>query len=251
MLSILLIFALSLGQQTPKTPTVDARKARILSAFDNQGGDLLNLLYKIGLEVQGSFDPKQDTFAIRVCSNEPLRIALPLAAGAPFLTTIKLEKLGVPKSRIYYLRQNKSCALSVNGFALTEYWWVPQGAEFPEHVEARSADNLVGTQFTHRGGVEKGDRTEVGETEWLTPKSYAAILEQVVALLKEHKNAITVIEAPYRRSSSSELKKRLAETESYLKRNGISSYRIQTKRMPWGFQDPRDQYPNLFVVIEN
>jgi hypothetical protein len=253
MITILLLFTLSFAN--PRS-TTDTPKARILSAIGNEGGDLLNMLYKIGLEVHGSFDPAADTFAIRVCSNEPLRIALPMAAGDPFLATIKLEKLGVPKSRIYYLRQNRNCAIPKNGYALTEYWWVPKGAEFPEHVETRSAANLLGYQFTNWGQVEKDDRYEVdNDIEWLTPQSYAAILDKVVAQLKEHKNAITVLEVPYyTHASSAELKKRLAETQSYIRRNGIASYRLHTKRFyrgPVSHTPKKDQYPNIFVVIEN
>lgn len=232
----------------------DASQARLLSSIGNEGGDLLNMLYKMGLEVQAAkFDPKEDTFAIRVCSNDPLPLALPTAAGAPFLTTIKLEKLGVPKSRIYYLRQNTKCAIPANGFALTEYWLVPKGAELPEYVEARSAANLLGQQFTHWGGVEKGDRSEVGETELLTPQSYAAILEKIVALLKENKNAIAVIQVRYyKRSSPSDLDKTLAETQNYLRNNGISPYRVHTKRIYWGpSPSAPEKYPNLFVVTEN
>lgn len=263
LITLLLLTVLpgGLGQARTYGPTstrADAAKARMLSAFDNEGGDLLNMLYKIGLEVQGSFDPAADTFAIRVCSNEPLRIALPMAAGDPFLAATKLEKLGVPKSRIYYLRQNRNCAIPKNGHALTEYWWVPKGAEFPEHLEARSAANLLGYQFTNWAQVEKGDgdRDEVDDQiETLTPKAYAAILDKVVALLKEHKNAVTVIEVrSYAHASSAELKKRLTETQSYLRRNGIASYRIHTRRFYWGptsFDRESDAYPNIFVVIEN
>lgn len=228
----------------------------MLAAFGNEGGDLLNLLYKMGLEVDSTFDRSADTFAIRVCANEPLRIALPLAAGAPFLTTIKLEKLGIPKSRIYYLRYNKNCAIPQHGDAFTEYWLVPKGAEFPDHLEARSAANLLGYQFTNWGQIEKGDRYEVDDDiEWLTPQSYAATIEKVVALLKQHNNAITVIEVPYyTRSSSLQFNKRLAEAQSYIRRNGIASYRLHTKRFyagPVSHTPANQQYPNIFVVIEN
>ena len=252
MILILLLFTLAFGNPT----TSDPPKARMLSAFGNESEDLLNLLYKIGLEVDAGFDRREDTFAIRVCSNEPLRLALPMAAGDPFLAAIKVEKLGVPKSRIYYLRYNKNCVIPRGGFALTEYWVVPRGAEFPEHLEARSAASLLGTQFTNWGQIEKGDRHEVdNDIQTLTPQSYAAILDKVVALLKENKNAIAVFEVRYyAHSSSPELRKRLAETESYVKRNGISSYRIHTKRFRWGpksYDRQSDAYPNVFVVIEN
>jgi hypothetical protein len=253
MLLFVLVLTLlwSSSQANGQQPTA-APQARLLSAIGNEGGDLLNMLYKVGLEVQAKFDPKEDTFAIRVCSNDPLPLALPTAAGAPFLTTIKLEKLGIPKSRIYYLRQNTKCAIPANGYALTEYWLVPKGAELPEHVEARSAANLLGQQFTHWGGVETGDRLEVGETELLTPQSYAAILEKIVALLKENKNAIAVIQVRYYKRSSPELDKTLADTQNYLRNNGISPYRVHTKRIYWGpSPSAPEKYPNLFVVMEN
>ena len=227
-------------------------QARMLAAT-RDGDDLLNTLYKLSLEVQGSFDPKEDNFAIRVCSNDPLPLALPLASGDPFLTTIKLEKAGVPKARIYYLRQNKNCSLAANGYAPTEYWLVPKGAQFPDHVEARSASNLLGYQFTHHDQLEKGDRHEIDEIQTLTPKSYAEVLEKVVALLKENKNAIAVIQVfYYTRSPSAELNKRVNETRRYLTSNGIAQYRIHTKRMNWGpYSSSPEKYPDIFVVIEN
>jgi hypothetical protein len=253
MLIVLLLFSLLLGNPAQaKNPL----QARMLAAFGNDGGDLLNMLYKMGLEVDSTFDRAGDTFAIRVCSNEPLRIALPVAAGAPFLTTIKLEKLGIPKSRIYYLRQNRNCTIPKNGYAFTEYWLVPKGAQFPEHAEARSAANLLGYQFTNWGQIEKGDRHEVDDDiEWLTPQSYTTTLDKVVALLKEHKNAIAVFVVPYyTRSTSRQFNKRLAEAESYIRRNGIASYRLHTKRFfggPLSHTPEMQQYPNIFVVIEN
>ena len=42
-------------------------QARLLAAT-RDGDDFLNTLYKLSLEVQGNFDSKEDTFAIRVCS---------------------------------------------------------------------------------------------------------------------------------------------------------------------------------------
>lgn len=249
---LVLILSWSISPAKSQKPT-NAPQARLLAAMGNEGGDLLNMLYKIGLEVQASFDPKEDTFVIRVCANDPLPTALPLSAGAPFLTTIKLEKAGVPKSRIYYLRQNKRCVIPKDGYALTEYWLVPRGAEFPEHVEARSAANLMGQQFTHRDGVEKGDRLEIEEREHLTPKSYAAIQERIVALLKENRNAIVVFEIhEYKGFSTPEINKTLAETQSYLRRNGVSPYRIHTRRIHWGpYSTDPEKYPDIFVVIEN
>jgi hypothetical protein len=225
----------------------------MLSAMGPEGGDLLNMLYKVTQEVDSVFDRKEDTFAIRVCSNDPLPLALPAAAGAPFLTTIKLEKLAIQKSRIFYLRWNKNCAIPANGYALTEYWLVPKGAELPEHLEARSAASLEGQQFTHWGGVEKGDRTEIGETEQLTPQSYATILQKISTQLKEQKNAIVMIPFRYyKRFASTELNKTLAETVRYLERNGISSSRIHTKRIDYGPSPTApEKYPDLFVVIEN
>jgi len=70
-------------QAKTQTGTAQAR----LLAETRDGDDLLNILYKLSLEVQGSFNPSEDDFAIRVCSNEPMSLALPLASGEPFLTT--------------------------------------------------------------------------------------------------------------------------------------------------------------------
>lgn len=59
-------------------------QARLLAAT-RDGDDLLNTLYTLSLEVQGNFDTKEDNSAIRVCSNDPLPLALPLASGDIFV----------------------------------------------------------------------------------------------------------------------------------------------------------------------
>ncbi|HEV8427235.1 MAG TPA: hypothetical protein VGQ41_04940 [Pyrinomonadaceae bacterium] len=255
-LSIVLVFSplwTWTQRQDKNQKSEGTSEARLLGTMIT-GDDGLNMLYRMGEELEASFNPKEDYFAIRVCSNDPLPIALPMAVGVPFLTTIKMEKRGVPKSRIYYLRQNKNCQLPTNGYAQTEYWLIPKGAEFPVYVEARNASNLTGIQFVHRDTLEKGDRSEVEEKiDEVTPQTYAAILEKVVALLKEHKSATTVLEVfYYKRSSPAELNKRVADTTNYLRRNGISQYRIHIKRVYSGPDSPNaEKYPDIFVVVEN
>src|SRR5713226_3771734 len=97
-LALLLIMCctMALGQ-------TEKDKPRLLVRLHPSGDDVLNEIYKLGLVVESSFDFKEDRIAVRVCSDEPLPVALSMAKGLPFMTTVKLEKLGIPKSRIYYL----------------------------------------------------------------------------------------------------------------------------------------------------
>lgn len=246
---VILIYSLGFGQ-----PRMD--EARLLGTFGPNDSDVLNLLYKLGLALKPIFDSKEDYFVVRVCSNEPMPVALALGSGAPFLTTLRLEKIGISKSRIFYLRQNRGCKISPNNTAVTDYWFIPKGAEFPDFLEARRASNLAGYQLTHADNLEKGDRAEVGEVEHLTPQSYRIVLDEVIKLLANNKSAVAIIQVPYyRRSITDELNKRVIETQRHLKANGIANYRLYIRKIyqgatiPHGIDTPK--YPDIFVVSEN
>lgn len=246
---IILFCFVGLGQ-TSKT------QATLLGTFGPDDSDLLNLLYKIGLILESTSNSSEEIFAVRVCSNDPMPVALAMGSGAPFLTTLRMEKLGIPKSRMFYLRQNKGCRVMSNQSALTEYWLIPKDAEFPSFVEARRASNLLGYQLTNAGDLEKGDRSEIGEVKQLTQQSYRFILDEVIDLLNKNKSAILIIRMPYyKRSMGYELYNRVVETQKYLKVNGIANHRVYLKKLyqgvivPAGIDAPK--YPDLYIVSEN
>lgn len=231
-------------------------RPRLVVRLHASGDDVLNAIYKLGLIVESSFDSKEDTVAVRVCSDEPLPVALSMAKGLPFVTTVKLEKMGIPKSRIYYLRQSRGCRVRPNDYALTEYWLIPKNAEFPEFDEAAGASRLSGYQLTNADYLAKEEWFEVQELEQLTAQSYRMVLNRVLKQLKQNRSAVAIIRVPYYRLSPTvELKLRVRQTLDYLKVNGIANHRVYVRRIYSGSRQPspnyEPKYPDIFLVSEN
>ncbi|MFL6253576.1 MAG: hypothetical protein ACJ74T_01000 [Pyrinomonadaceae bacterium] len=252
------LLVLSLVLCAPQAAQTNNAQPQLLRAFDASGGDVLNGIYKLGLELGATFHPEGDAFAIRVCSADPLPVALATAMGDPFQTTLKLSKGGIPMASMYYLRQSENCPLVRDNYARTEYWYVPEAAGLPEFAEARRASTLSGYQLTRAGYLLPEEIPEVSEKglEKLTPQSYAAVLEKAAGLLRDHKSAVVVLQVPYfGKTPTPELNRRVAETRAYLSGRRVAAHRIYVKRLYAADRvlEPADVplYPDITVVAEN
>jgi hypothetical protein len=227
-------------------------------SFGPNNEDVLNAIFNLGGQlVEEKFNPQEDILAVRVCSNDPLPVALAMANAAPFLAALKLEKRGIPKSSIYYLR-NRNCKPVLNNYVSTDFWLVPKNAEFPEYIEVRRASNLSAYELTRAGALADNPPVEVRSYELnkLTPQSYKDVLQRMVDLMKANKGAVAVIQVPYyKRSSAPELNKRVDDTLEYLKANGILTHRIYIRKIYSGVTAPSPEdvpkYPDIMVVSED
>ena len=231
-------------------------KPRLLARLNARGEDVLNEIYKLGMDVESNFDSDKDRIAIRVCSKDPLPVALSMAKGLPFATTVKLERLGIPQSRIYYLRQSRNCRTLPNNYALTEYWLIPGDADFPEFDQSAEASCLSGSQLTNADSLTKQGWLEVDKLEGVTPQSYKLVLDGVVKQLKQDKSGVVVVRVPYYGLSPTfELKSRVRQTVDYLKTSGIASHRVYVRRIYSGsrpaFHNDEPQYPDVFLISLN
>jgi hypothetical protein len=231
---------------------------RLLASFDSKSDDVLNGIYNLGAILESTFVAQEETLAVRVCSTDPLPVALATAKGAPFLATINFEKLGIPKSQIYYLRQDRNCTFAVNDYVLTEYWVVYKGNELPEFIEALRATSLSGHELTRANFLLGEDRSEVRspKIEKLNPASYSGVLDKVVNLMKEDRSALTVIAVPYYKYSPLiELNRRTREMQLFLKTNGVAGHRIFIKKIYSGQWLPSSkdspQYPDITIVTKD
>jgi hypothetical protein len=174
-------FILLLALCAPHVAQTDDARPSLLTVLDATGSDVLNAIYKLGLGLEASFRPGSDTFAIRVCSADPVPVALAVAKGDPFQTTLKLDKLGIPKASMYYLRQERKCQLVRDNYARTEYWLVPADAGLPEFAEARRASALSGYELTRADYLLPEELFEVSAKglDKLTPQTYTAVLERI------------------------------------------------------------------------
>lgn len=231
-------------------------KATLLGSFDVNAEDLLNEIDKAGMKVEKTFNSQSDILAVRVCSNEPLPIALALSAGAAFVTTSRLQGFGIPKSNMYYLRYN-NCRVRSHNYGATEYWFVPKNAEFPAFVEARRVSHISGYEMTHAGfvGTREPFDPRSAQSEKLNPELYEQTLQRISKLLKDNKGAVTIIILPqYKLAPTAELNKRVGYTLNYLTQRGVARHRILIKKIYPGYviesgNEPR--YPDISVVVEN
>lgn len=230
----------------------------LLGSFGASDEDVLNSISILeGRLVQANFNPNESFLVLRVCSNDPMLVALSMSKSEPFLTTSMLEKHGIPKSSVIYLRQNKTCKPLLKNYASTDFWIVPKSAELPEFIEARKASNISGNQLTRAGFLQEEKLVKAISSGMvsLTPQSYKAVIEKIVDFLESSKSAVVVIRVPfYRFSSAVELNRNVRETQRYLRGRGIAQHRIYVKKIYSGSSfAPEDEpkYPDVLVVREN
>lgn len=232
-------------------------KSVLLASFQSTGDDILQGIYHLEDRFNGIYNPASNKLAIRICSRDPMPVALATASGLPMLVTAMLQEKGASTSNMVYLRSEKNCNLNVEMRAVTEYWLTPNTIEFPEFVEARSVKNVANFQLTNAGlwiGRTQFDGLSA-DSENLTPESYSLALKRLVEMLKADRSAVAVISIPYYpRSSSAEMNKRIEFTKNVVRENDLGNFRIYFKKYSIGrkpnqsFDDPI--YPDVVIVSE-
>ena len=243
-------------------------------------GDVPESWDNMKTEKISSFVPQQDLLAVRICSADPLLVALETAFVSPINRVDELENQGiyerdpktgepknwqyyVPKNRAVFLRQNKTCRITKDKPADVEFWIVRPNNELPEFVEARKVseisdfDIILGDAY-FKDGNHKKDTIEnnYSKGEKLTPEIYKTALMRVVNFMKEKRMALTVIKIPfYGRFPNKIINNHALEAQNFLKKNGIGSYRIFIKKISYGNDVPSnediDEYPSISIVYEN
>lgn len=104
-------------------------KARLIrSRFS--GGDVSHYTQEVALIFGDHKDDPNVLAAIRICSKDPLPLALNTAGANPFLIESYLTDFyDYSRERIIFLR-SEDCLGSESAPAITESWLVPKGAAF-------------------------------------------------------------------------------------------------------------------------
>lgn len=180
--------------------------------------------------------------AIRVCSKEPILIALATAAADPFVLLTSLETTyGIPPKRVTYLRAD-NCVGSTPNVAATEFWAIPDGAELPAHVESITSSQV---QLEHIGA---GASAVAGAPDYLTAA------RELVDKLRVSQGAQGVVLGYYYRKPNVTMRSRLSEVRRLLDRSGLPKDRYFVRLMPWPGDrsidppEPEPAYPNISIV---
>lgn len=217
--------------------------AELIGRLDTNGDDSRELSDNIALKTKSLFSAENDYIAVRACSNEPLPIIFAFSNVNLFFESLRYNSFDISKSRIYYLRQNKSCRFQSYSI-LTEYWIVPKNAEFPEFVEIRNAEDITAETIFSGIVFDKDEETKASK-DWVSIKSNS--LES----MKKNKTALVLIETPLRSRSRIYLK--AVEFRNFLAKNGIGKNRIFIKeRFSLTSREsyPKEKYPTITIVYQ-
>jgi hypothetical protein len=180
--------------------------------------------------------------AVRVCSKEPLAIAVSIAAGDPFaLTPIFQSVYGLKPDRIIYLR-SEECLTSNAEVAATELWAVPEGAQLPSSVESIKSNNIRMASVPKNNILKPGTR------------AYREATRELISRLRTTKRSVGIVLGYYYDQPSPEMKRRLLEIRRALEQSGLPQNRYFVSLTPWKADrgvDPRSPepvYPTLSIV---
>src|SRR6266403_2160445 len=120
--------ALLVAQETVKP------KAKLVRAAFT-GGDFLHVIEEAAIDIKQYAGESEDSAAVRVCTKEPLPVALTTATANPFIMIEYLEHYGFSRERILFLRA-EDCLGKNPTIAVTEFWAVPKGATLPPSVQS-------------------------------------------------------------------------------------------------------------------
>ncbi len=246
----------------------------LVGSFGQKTGDFPESCDNLKQRLQ-TFKPDKDILAIRLCSADQLAVAVNLSYVSLFDKLDELETQGiikfeentgkpigwlyyVPRERVIFLRNDKNCPVSKNGYAETEFWIVPPNAELPAFVESRRAIQLSSIQLTSFGQYleqKKQEQNSDAESKELTPELFNRALQQSAEFMKENRRATVVISALFAgRTASKTLSNRVVETRQFLIKSGIGEHRILVKNISLGngtfTNDYKKYYPNISITYE-
>lgn len=222
------------------------------------GGDVPHYTQEVALIFGDHRDDPGVRAAIRICSRDPLPLALNTAAASPFLMERYLtEFYGYSRARILFLRA-EDCLGSQPAPAITESWLVPRGAELPASVELVSSCQ-ISLEFV----PQDTQRDEAINNA----REYRTALQEFAEKLKSRPGAVGIVLAgyyveagdrltwPQYRRPRSLMGQRVREARNVLTRLGLPQDRYFTRVHPWVTNCGRGcdfseqpRYPQLRII---
>jgi hypothetical protein len=228
------------SQLRPQAPT-------LLVALTEKSEDPWEVIDNLGLRVRSELISEKSFLAIRICSTDPLPVAVATARGLPFVAAELFSRIGIPKSSIVYLREDGVCAPTFKG-SRTEYWLVPRNAEFPSFVELQYATGLSFEVLAERDLYRGNRQATIDRSAWqqLNEKSYQSVLNDLMSKLVENRNCSAVIAFfNDRRTRDINERKKIAAIRAMLTSNGIGIHRIHFKSIESFY---KQEYPAITLI---
>lgn len=183
-----------------------------------------------------------DVAVIRVCSREPMPVALSIAAMNPFTVARALNQgYNFALERVLFLR-SEDCLGSEAAVAATELWVAPKGAALPAFVD------LIKSTQAHLETVGTKSLLAAGA------RNYRFAVRELATKVRAKPEATGVVVGYYFKQPSPEMKRRVSEAQKMLEQSGLPRDRYSVRFMPWpGEQsidppEPEPKYPSIFIV---
>lgn len=200
-------------------------------------------LYRLSedLEARLLSIPLQDRgrIAIRVCSKEPLIVALPLASASPFQLAKALKnKFDYSDDKVIFLR-SVACSSSAQS-AITEVWTIPRNGALPVHDELELASHV---KMEPLGNL----------TVYPGMKDYRRVVQKLIKQLKAKPGSVGVVMGYYFRHPSRALERNLNAVRQTLGKSGVSSDRYVVREKLWddefSVDDREPVNPSVFLIF--
>ena len=236
---VLIFIVTAIGQDNVQPKAIASR--RLVTR-----GDMYSPLSEIYLDLAASAGKPGDMVALRICSPDPLPVAIVEAVVDPVSIGVDLASgahagLKYSNDHVFILR-SPNCQITHPPYIPVEFWGVPRGAALPPASE-----------------LAKLCQIKVSGTDWFdvtgrnrNARSYRAALNDLLLELRNDSEGIAVIYGQYNLRPSMSLKRSLRDAESFFKRSGVSRDRFFVRMKPWAYEGaaslPEQKFPNLVIV---
>jgi|GEM_PF-2294445 len=209
-------------------------------------GEMYGPLQEIYLDLENSAGNPGDMIALRICSREPLPLAMFLAVVSPIVRGESIAKEGL-NGRVFFTRdrimilRSPNCPVTRPPYVPLEFWGVPRGAAMPPSVESAK---LCQVRFE---GVDSGKPIR-------DLQAYRASLREILAKVRANPEAVAIVRGEYNIRPSASMKRALKEAESFFGRSGLPRSRYFVRLKPSAYYDPdynrepEPKYPSVVAV---
>lgn len=232
-------FALSLGQEANQPKAVPSRRLV-------RRGEMYSPLQEIYLDLEGSTRNRGDMIAMRICSREPLPLAMFLSVVSPIGIGESIAKEGIngraffSRDRIMILR-SPDCPVTYPPYVPLEFWGVPKGAALPPSVESAKLCQI------RVEGVDSDQPVK-------SLQAYRASLSEILAKVRENPGTVAIVRGEYNVRPSVSMRRALREAEKFFGRSGLPRDRYFVRLKPSAYYDPEynhepePKYPSVIAV---
>jgi hypothetical protein len=238
--SLALMFWLLLfpGVSLPGQESIQPQAKLVRKVFKR--GDFISVAQEAALDLKDQASGKEDMVAVRICSQEPMPLALSMAAVNPFSMLSYFDHYNFSRERVLFLR-SEDCIGDDPAITVTEFWIIPKGAALPPSVESikscQAQYELV------------GDQSPI-ENEHI----FRASLQKFGSKLRIRSEAVGIIGGYYYKRPSPIMKRKLREAQKFLEQMGLTRDRYFTSLQQWpGEYDENSaehepQYPEMEII---